>query len=295
MKIILELHNLSMAMKSFFKYFTPVSVHKHDFTMNRLRIFFVFIASWLTLQSHGQNDNLFLKQMAVGFEEKQGQYAALDTRLVNEKGDTVLLKDIINKPTILNLVYYQCPGTCSPLMFGISKFIDALDLKLGTDYDVLTISIDHNEGINLGINKKASYINTMQKKEEAQNWHFFVSDSADIAKLTNSVGFNFEFVNNQFVHPTGLIALAPDGKIIRYLRGIDFLPFDIKITLVEAADGKIGPSLNRLLAVCYSYDASGNKFVFNVTRVSAIIILFFLVLLFAYLSLKRIISKKKTT
>ena len=78
----------------------------------------------------------------------------------------------------------------------------------------------------------------MKRKKMAGNWHFFVSDSANIAKLTQSVGFNYKWINNQFVHPTGLIALAPDGKIVSYLRGIEFLPFDIKITMVEAANGK---------------------------------------------------------
>jgi protein SCO1/2 len=230
--------------------------------------------------------------MQVGFDEKQGQYANLDVKLVNESGDTVLLSDVINKPTILNLVYYNCPGTCSPLMWGISKFIDALDLQLGKDYDVLTISFDPTERIDLGIKKKASYLSTMNKKEPAKNWHFFVSDSINIAKLTQSVGFNYKLINDQYVHPTGLIALASDGKIVRYLRGIDFLPFDIKITMVEAAEGKIGPSINRLLAICYSYDDKGNQFVFNVTRVSAIVILFILFLVFLGLVLSRIKFKR---
>lgn len=236
--------------------------------------------------------SLFDKQMQVGFEEKQGQYIALDTRLVNEAGDTVLLKDVLNKPTILSLVYFECPGTCSPLMWGISKFIDVVDLKPGIDYDVFTISFDPTEKINLGINKKASYVSTMTKKEMAVNWRFFVSDSSDIAKLTRSVGFRYERINNQYVHPTGLIALAADGKITRYMRGIDFLPFDIKITMVEAAKGKTGPPINRLLAVCYSYDTEGNQFVFNVTRVSAIVILFIILLIFSYLALSRVKIKK---
>ena len=115
----------------------------------------------------------------------------------------------------------------------------------------------------------------------------------NIAKLTKSVGFNYEKLNDQYVHPTGLIALASDGKIVRYLRGIDFLPFDIKITMVEAAEGKIGPSINRLLAVCYSYDDQGNQFVFNVTRVSAIVIMFFVVVIFLVLALSRVKFKKK--
>jgi protein SCO1/2 len=178
-------------------------------------------------------------------------------------------------------------------MWGISKFIDQVDLQLGKDYDVITISFDPTERIDLGIKKKASYLSTMKNQESAKYWKFFVSDSLNIAKLTKSVGFNYEKLNDQYVHPTGLIALASDGKIVRYLRGIDFLPFDIKITMVEAAEGKIGPSINRLLAVCYSYDDQGNQFVFNVTRVSAIVIMFFIVVIFLVLALSRVKIKKK--
>ena len=262
--------------------------------MNHFKLLFTFSAILLNIESFSQ-PSLFDQQMQVGFEEKQGQYAAMDIKLVNEKGDTVLFKDVINKPTILNLVYFECPGTCSPLMWGVSKFIDGLDLQLGKDYGVVTISFDPAERIDLGIKKKASYITTMQKKEEAENWQFFVSDSINIAKLTQSVGFNYKIINDQYVHPTGLIALAADGKIVRYLRGIEFLPFDIKITLVEAAKGKIGPSINRLLAVCYGYDSKGNEFVFNVTRVSAIVILFIVIVVFLVLALSRIKLKTKSS
>lgn len=259
--------------------------------MMKFKMQLILCVCLLSMNCYSQQ-SLFNQQMQVGFDEKQGQYADLSVKLVNEAGDTVLLKDVINKPTILNLVYFQCAGTCSPLMWGISKFIDAMDLQLGKDYEVLTISFDPTENIKLGINKKASYISSMKKKEDAKNWLFFVSDSTDIAKLTHSVGFNYQKVNDQFVHPTGLIALAVDGKIVRYLRGIDFLPFDIKMTLVEAAKGKIGPSINRLLAVCYGYDSKGNQFVFNVTRVSAIVILFIVVIIFLVLALSRIKFKK---
>ena len=262
--------------------------------MSLFKLGFLLSLCLISFESFSQN-TLFNQQMQVGFEEKQGQYADLNVKLVNEAGDTVLLKDVINKPTILNLVYFQCAGTCSPLMWGIAKFIDAMDLQLGKDYEVVTISFDPTEKINLGINKKASYISTMKKKEDAKNWLFFVSDSIDIARLTKSVGFNYQKVNDQFVHPTGLIALAADGKIIRYLRGIDFLPFDIKITLVEAAKGKIGPSINRLLAVCYGYDSKGNQFVFNVTRVSAIVIMFIVVVVFLVLALSRVKFKRKVS
>ena len=255
--------------------------------MSLTKALFTLSICLISINSYSQT-SLFNQQMQVGFDEKQGQYADLSVKLVNEAGDTVLLKDVINKPTILNMVYFQCAGTCSPLMWGISKFIDAVDLQLGKDYEVVTISFDPTERIKLGINKKASYISTMKKKDDAKNWLFFVSDSIDLARLTQSVGFNYQKVNDQFVHPTGLIALGADGKIIRYLRGIDFMPFDIKITMVEAAKGKIGPSINRLLAICYGFDSKGNQFVFNVTRVSAIVILFIVILIFLVLALSRI-------
>ena len=260
--------------------------------MRQFKLVFLLLIFLVHNKSFSQT-SLYDQQMKVGFDEKQGQFAALDTKLVNESGDTVMLGDIIKKPTILNLVYFRCPGTCSPLMWGISKFIDQVDLRLGEDYQVITISFDYTEGIDLGIKKKANYINTMNKKEAANYWQFFVSDSANIARLANSVGFEYKFINNQFVHPTGLIALSSDGKITRYLRGIEFLPFDIKITMVEAANGKIGPSINRLLAICYSYDDKGNQFVFNVTRVSGIVIFFFAFIFFLYLAFSRRKTKKE--
>lgn len=260
--------------------------------MNYFKLFLLLFIYLISIDSFSQTA-LFEKQMQISFDEKQGQFAALDTKLVNENGDTVLLRDVLDKPAILNLVYYECAGTCSPLMFGVSKFIDEVDLRPGKDYEVITISFDPSERIDLGIKKKAAYVSMMKNKEAAKDWHFFVSDSLNIAKLTKSVGFNYQKINNQYVHPTGLIALGSDGKIIRYLRGIEFLPFDIKITMVEAAKGKIGPSINRLLAVCYSYDTKGNQFVFNVTRVSAIVITFIMILIFIVLAFSRVKLKSR--
>ncbi len=250
----------------------------------------VFIGSFLFAGSFLYSQTpLSSPPVEIGFLEKQGQYVALDTRLINEKGDTVYLRDIINKPTILNLVYYRCPGTCSPLMWGVSKFIDEVDLEMGKDYQVLTISFDPTESIDLGIKKKANYVSSLKHKDRADFWYFFVSDSANIANLCESVGFHYRWINTAYVHPTGLIALATDGKITRYLRGMEFLPFDIKITMVEAANGKIGPSINRLLAICY--DQKGNDFVFNVLKVSGIVIAFFIIVIFLILFLSKKINK----
>ena len=113
--------------------------------MNKIKIPITLIVCLLNMTAYSQT-TLFNQQMQVGFDEKQGQYADLNVKLVNEAGDTVLLKDVINKPTILDLAYYRCAGTCSSLMWGISKFIDGIDLQLGKDYQVLTISLILRKG-----------------------------------------------------------------------------------------------------------------------------------------------------
>lgn len=260
--------------------------NKNFLLMNLLRpiilIFLFLYVSNLNAQTPGSDPDV-----EIGFIEKQGEYAALDTKLTNEEGEEVILGDLIDKPTILNLVYYRCPGTCSPLMWGVAKFIEEVDLKLGEDYQVLTISFDHTENIKLGLQKKANYISSLDNKDLGKHWKFYVADSTNIAKLTESVGFRFKWVVDQYSHPTGLIALSPEGKVTRYLRGIEFLPFDIKITMVEAAEGKIGPSINRLLAFCYSYDRNEDSMVFNVTKVAGTLIMFFAIVIFLILVFMR--------
>ena len=123
--------------------------------------------------------------------------------LLMKPGILFCLRDVINKPTILNLVYFNCPGTCSPLMWGVSKFIDQVDLKLGTDYEVITISFDPTERIDLGIKKKASYISTMTEKRCLQTLAFFCFRQFKYCKANSIGGFNYRWINDQYVHPTG--------------------------------------------------------------------------------------------
>jgi protein SCO1/2 len=228
----------------------------------------------------------------IGVVEKLDQYIPMDARLVNIDGDTVIIGDLIDKPTILNFVYYRCPGICSPLMDGLSKAMDGNDMVLGEDYQALTISFDPREGPFLAVKKKNNYLNLMEKKEEAEEgWLFFTSDSASIAELTEAAGFRYKPTGNDFIHSATLIILDPKGKITRYMNGIYFLPFELKMSLLEAAEGKSGPTINRVLQYCYSYDPEGQSYVLNITKVSATLILFFAVVLLLVLFLFR---KRKT-
>ena len=235
----------------------------------------LFFLTFFTINAQTDPD------LEIGVIEKLNQYIPMDAVLVDENGDTVIIGDLIDKPTILNFVYFRCPGICSPLMDGLADVMDASDLLLGEDYQALTISFDPREETFLAIKKKNNYLNLMDKKEEAQKgWLFFTGDSSNVKSLTEATGFRYKPTGNDFIHAATLIIVDPNGKITRYMNGIYFLPFELKMSILDAAEGKSGPTINRVLQYCYSYDPEGQKYVMNITKVAGTLIIFMGVILF---------------
>jgi protein SCO1/2 len=250
--------------------------------MKRSPVIFLLFIILLPLQAQSDAD------VEIGVVEKLEQYIPMDALLIDEHGDTVIIGDLMDKPTILNFVYFRCPGICSPLMDGLADAMDGTDLVLGQDYQALTISFDPREGTFLAVKKKDNYLNLMKKSDQAQTgWLFFTSDSANIADLTEATGFRYKPTGNDFIHAATLIIVDPKGKITRYLNGIYFLPFELKMALLEASEGKSGPTINRVLQYCYSYDPEGQKYVMNVTKVAGTLIIFMSLILFLVLVLVR--------
>jgi protein SCO1/2 len=230
------------------------------------------------------------EDVEIGIVEHLDEYLPDSISLVNEQGQQVWLADVIDKPTIINFVYYRCPGICSPLMEAVAGVMDKSDLVPGEDYQVLTISFDPRETIDLGIRKKENYLNLMNNQDKVEaaktGWLFFVSDSASIIKVTNATGFKYKKTGNDFLHAASLTVTSPDGKITRYLNGMYFLPFEWKMAIVEASKGQSGPTLNKVLRFCYTYDPVGQSYVLNITKVSGTIIMFFALVLLLYLVVK---------
>ncbi len=218
-----------------------------------------------------------VNDVEIGVVEHLDTFLPDSISLINEDGKQVWLADVIDKPTIINFVYYRCPGICSPLMEAVAGVMDKSDLVPGVDYQVLTISFDPNEPIELGIRKKSNYLNLMSNKvEEAKKgWLFFTSDSTSIARATNATGFKYKRTGNDYLHAASLTVVSNQGKITRYLNGLYFLPFEWKMAIVEASKGQSGPTLNKVLRYCYSYDPEGQTYVMNVTKISGTLILFF--------------------
>ena len=226
----------------------------------------------------------------LGIYEHLDEYISDDLVFRDEFYNEINLKEAIDKPTVLSLVYYECPGICSPLLNGLAEAMDKTDVELGEDYQVFTVSFSHTEKPPLALKKKKTYTKLVSHGDKENAWKFFTGDSITISRLLNEVGFKVKKEGKEYIHPGALIMLSPDGKITRYLYGSTyFLPFDLKMAIVEAAEGKSGPTINKVLNYCFSYDPEGKKYVFNITKVSGSII----ILIAAALLIGLVISNRK--
>jgi len=228
-----------------------------------------------------------LEKVEVGIVEHLDEFVPSDIQLMNEDGEMVNLKDQIDKPTALIFVYFRCPGICTPLMDGLADVIQKSDMILAEDYQVLTIGFDPRETIELAVKKKNNYQGLITNKNTQEGWKFFTSDSANIAKVTEALGFRYIKSGNDFTHAATVIILSPDGKITRYLNGTYFLPFEFKLAVLEASDGVSGPTINKILQFCYSYDPVGKAYVLNVTRISGTLILSIGLVVFLFLIIRK--------
>jgi protein SCO1 len=215
----------------------------------------------------------------VGVEEHSGQSLPLDLVFRDEGGAPVKLGSLIDRPTVLMLVFFRCPAICRPLMQGIAEVVDALDLVPGRDYRLLTVSFDEADGPDQASESKAGLLGGIHKPFPAEAWRFLTGEKPAIAALTAAAGFRYQRVGMGFNHPAAVFMISPAGKITRTLYGIRFLPFDLKMGLVEAGQGRVGPSLNRLLLFCYSYDPQGRTYAFSILKVSGLVILFLIAVL----------------
>ena len=229
---------------------------------------------------------------SIGIDQKLDQYAPLDLTFADENGHTVSLRQLIHRPTILTLVYLHCPNVCSLLLQNLADALNKLPAEPGREYTVLSISFDEMEKPDLALQKKKTYLKMIQKPFPEDAWRFLTGDKENIRKLTDATGFRFKRVGEDFEHPVSLIILAPDGKISRYMYGTDILPFDLKMALLEASQGKIGPTISKVVRFCFSYDPKANKLVFNTLKVTGIVTLLFALSFIVFLIFK---GKKQST
>ena len=207
----------------------------------------------------------------VGIDQNLNAQLPLELKFKDENGQVVRLGQYFrDKPVVLALVYYQCPGLCDLILNGLSHTMEQISLNVGTDYEVVTVSFNPKETWQLANAKKANYIEKYNRSGAKEGWHFLTGDEASIKSLADTVGFHYKYdpVNNQFAHASAIYVITPEGKIARYFYGIEYKPRDFRLGLVEASANKIGTPADQVLLFCYHYDPTTGKYGMAITQVT---------------------------
>jgi protein SCO1/2 len=199
----------------------------------------------------------------IGFDQNIGQQLPLDTNVVDEGGRTVPVGSYFGKrPVILLFAYYSCPMLCTQVINGLASAVGVLSLTPGRDFEVLVVSFDPRDTPATSAVKKAQYLDRYTHAGGDAATHFVTASQPAIERLTKAAGFRYVWdkPTEQFAHPTGVIVLTPDGRMARYLFGIEYGPRDLRLALVEASEGKVGSAVDTLLLYCYHYDPMTGRY-----------------------------------
>ncbi len=211
----------------------------------------------------------------IGIRERLGEFVPADISLHDETGKEVLLGSLIDKPTILSLTYYHCSNLCDNISAAVATLIGRLPSEAGGDYSVITVSFDGRDTPSDALQKRNDLVRKTGMTIPEKGWRFLTGSSVNITRLTDAVGFRSMRDGDEFRHPAALIMLSPQGKIIRYLYGTTYLPFDVRMALAEASAGRPGPSIPKALLFCYRYDPAGRRYVFDAIKVTGLMTLLF--------------------
>lgn len=215
------------------------------------------------------NDELSTTTQGVEVDEHLGRTLPLELDFLNSEGERVFLRDYFtgtNKPAIVVMVYYHCPVACQVVMGKLAQCLEDVDLSVGKDFRVLYFSFDPTETPKDAADAKAPFVAGYTGgggPEVSQGWQFHTTLGESSRQLAEAMGFRYRpIANGQFAHPLALFVVSPDGKLTRYIHGLDYPPRDIKLSLIDASAGRLSSGLgDRFMGLCYKYDAKSGKYV----------------------------------
>lgn len=209
----------------------------------------------------------------AGIDQNLDQQLDLSLPFTDADGKTAPLSEFLipGRPTIIVPVYYGCPRLCGFTLSGFVDLVNELDFEMGKDYKVLTVSFDHTEGPELAAKRgKEQFAKLTFPERAARGWSVLTGAEEPVRSLMSQLGFHFQKDGDEFTHAAGLMVLTPGGKIARYFFGIKFPATEMRYTLVEASQGRIGGIIDHVFLYCFRFDPTKGKYslvVFNVTRV----------------------------
>lgn len=270
------------------KKFGPIQKYALSLTWTMI-IYIVYVAG-ASAQVAKESDR---QLEGIDVIEKLGDTIPLDMTFVDDKGDSVTLGKYFNqgKPVLLMMGYYECPMLCNLVFNGMVAAGHDLEYSPGIEYNIVSVSINPNENYELAAAKKHNYLVALEKPTAEDGWAFLTGDSTQSRRLANALGFQYYYVEDQqqYAHPAVLFLLSPDGKISRYLYGIEYKVKDLKLGILEASEGKVGNTLDRIVLYCFHYDPNAGSYTIfagNVMRLGGVVTVILLTLLIVALFIK---------
>jgi protein SCO1/2 len=208
--------------------------------------------------------------------DRTGNEIPLDLPFVDESGRAVTLADYFRpgRPVILTLNYYRCPMLCSLILNGMVNALNDIDWAAGEQFDIVTVSINPDEGPELAAQKKKSYLTQYDCPTAAEGWHFLTGEQANIEKLATAVGFKYRRIEEtgEYAHAASIMFITPEGRVSRYMNDVMFDPKAVRLALVEASEGSIGSPVDKfLLMMCYHYDPEAGSYAFSAMKLMRLV------------------------
>jgi protein SCO1/2 len=212
----------------------------------------------------------------VKFEQHPGRQISRDLVFRNESGRALKLGELLGeRPVILVLGYYRCPMLCTMIKDGLINALENLQTDVGTDFDVVALSIDPTESPAAAADKKKIYLRRYGRAGAANGWHCLVGEQESIVQIADEVGYRYAYdpETRQYAHPSGVIVLTPGGKISRYVFGISFSATELRDAIAGAKEGKSGSVLSQIFLLCYHYNPITGKYgtlILSILRIASI-------------------------
>jgi protein SCO1/2 len=199
----------------------------------------------------------------VRFDQNLGAQVPLNLPFISDTGAAVHLGDYFHhRPVILVLDYYRCPNLCGIVLHSLVDSLKNLTFDAGDRYEVVIVSIDPRDTPQVSAMKKEGYLDSYERPQTANGWHFLTGSPESIKALADTVGFHFVYdpKSGQYVHPSGIMILTPDGKTSRYFFGVEYPSPQIRDALAVAAASRINSPVYDFLLLCCSYNPLAGKY-----------------------------------
>lgn len=213
----------------------------------------------------------------VRIDQKLDASIPLDVPFTDEQGRDVTLGDYFGtRPVVLALVYYECPMLCTQVLNGLFSSMEPVKIDAGRDFDLVVVSFDPGETPAMALAKKAGYVKHYQRPTADAGIHFLTGRQASIDRLADAVGFRYVYDEaiDQYAHPAAITVLTAQGKVSKYLYGVEFAPLDFRFAVTAAGEGQIGTLVDQALLYCFHYDPATGKYslaIMSFVRIGAVL------------------------